>query len=47
MFAVPLTCKAVPLPDTNNEPVIIADPLNGNPAPLPPPAFNENEDVSA
>ena len=29
-------------PDTLNEPVICASPMNGNPAPLPP-----NEDVAA
>jgi hypothetical protein len=37
-FTDPVTFT--PLCDTNNDPVIIADPLNGNPVPVPPLAFN-------
>jgi len=39
--------KSTLLPVTNNEPVISASPSNGNPAPVPPPAFNANDAVNA
>lgn len=35
------------LPVTANEPVIRADPVNGNPTPEPPPAFKANDAVVA
>jgi hypothetical protein len=39
----PLPLRYIPLLDMSSEPVIIALPLNGNPA--PPPAFNAYEEV--
>ena len=36
-----------PDPDNSNEPVITAEPENGNPTPAPPPAFKANDAVKA
>lgn len=41
---VPYNDPVIPLPDTNSDPVITADPLNGNPDP---PALRANEAVVA